>query len=561
MTTIQKLKKLFDLEAYITLLSYAKGYKIAIIKLTIISTIISAIGIYLAVATKNLIDFAINGDYSAAIRSGLLFALLIIIQIAFDSYLSYADLQINIALKNQLQLKFLDNIYHKNWLEVSRYNTGDLSTRLYNDINLIVNSITYTIPTIIALFIQVVMGFIFLAYYDITLALLTFTVTPLSIILSMLLGFKLKKIQKDIQETESSHRSTTNESFSNLTILKTFNYTRNRLKEIQKLQDKKKYFLNKKNRIKIIADIILSIGYSLGFFAALAIGAFRLSTGAISFGTLTAFIQLVSNVQTPLHYMAQEIPSLVASFSSVERFEELKRISDENKSIETVDKNLIPNRVSINNITFAYNDDHPVLNNISLDIFSGSKIAIIGSSGEGKTTLINILLALIPIHQGHISLSFSDTEDVILTSEYRHLFSYVSQTNMLFTGTIRENFLLTKEHSEFEIKQALHASCCNDFIDQLALGLETPLLEDGLGLSQGQLQRISIARALIHNRPILIFDEATSSLDPHTEELLISNIKKYYSKTTLIAITHRQGILSICDEVYRLTNHQLKKEL
>lgn len=557
MEKLKKLKKLLDIDSYITLWTYSTGYKPDFFILTVLGVINSVFGVYMAVMTKDLIDNAINRDFKTAFRSGIFFVLLLLIEIFIDSYLSYKNIRVSTALKNQLQLDFVKNIYKKNWLLISRYNTGDLSTRLYDDINLVVSSVIYTVPSIIALFVQVVLGFIYLAKYDITLAALTFTVTPIAIILSMLLGIQLKKIQKKIQTEESNQRAKTNESFSNLTILKTFNYTDRNLEELRTIQEKKFTFVKERNSISIIANIILSIAYNFGFFSAIAIGALRLSTGSISFGMLTAFMQLVGRIQGPLHYLALQIPSLVASFSSIERIEELKQIPDENIQKNVSDELLVPTRITLDKLSFSYNKEKPVLENISLDIPTGHKIAIVGSSGQGKTTLINILLALIEPDLGNVYMFFDQSESKQMTSDLRHYISYVSQTNMLFTGTIRDNFLLSETISEEAIELALKTACCDEFIGQLGQGIDTMLLEDGLGLSQGQLQRLSIARALMHNRPFLIFDEATSSLDSDTEALLISNIKEYYKEICLIAVTHREGLLSICDKVYRLSESGL----
>lgn len=558
MRTREKLKKLLDIEAYIALSRYSKGYKKVILGLTLLSTINAAIGVYMAIATKDLIDYAINKDFSKAIQAGLVFALLMVLEMAIDSYLSYKNLRVNTEMKNQLQLDFVKNIYQKNWLLISEYNTGDLSTRLYDDINLIIGSITYTIPSIIALAVQIIMGFAYLAYYDLTLALLTFTITPIAILLSMLLGIKLKKIQKNIQTEESTQRSKTNESFSNLTILKTFNYTDKNLDDIHRIQQRKFTYIKERNTISIIANIILSIGYNFGFFAAIAIGALRLATASISFGMLTAFVQLVGKIQGPLHYIALQIPSLIASFSSVERIEELKQLPNESINDQAPNAQLKPINIMFDQVNFSYIENTPVLKDINLQINFGEKIAIIGASGQGKTTLINILLALIEPNEGSVSLTLEDNATYPMTADFRHLFAYVSQTNMLFTGTIRDNFLLTETVSDEAIVLALRAACCTDFIENLEDGIDTMLLEDGLGLSQGQLQRLSIARALIHNRPFLIFDEATSSLDSDTENTLIENIKNDYKGITLIAITHREGLLSICDKVFRISSNRIE---
>lgn len=557
MSYFSKLKNLLNIESYKSLYTYSKGFRLRILIITVLDMIISLLGILTAMITKEIIDAAIASDIKKTFSFALLFVVILLLEVLFSSSISYLLVRIRANLRNRMQIAFIRAIFSKDWLKISKYNSGDLATHLYDDIQKIVQSITVSIPSLIALSLQLVLGFVYLAYYDMLLAIITLTITPVSIIISMLIGTRLKGVQKSIQDTESLHWSKTNESISNLTILKTFNYTDQAISDIQNIQFKKFILEKKRNFIMIKANMIMDLGYNVGFISAILIGAYRISMSAISFGTLAAFLQLVDRIQIPLESISKEIPSFLASFSSIERIQELHNLPDEVRPTETIPSDSTISHVILSNIDFSYDVNKPVLKKINMSIQLGEKIAIIGASGEGKTTLIDMLLALITPISGEARIHFTDHTSSKISTDTRQFFSYVSQTNMLFTGTIKENFLMTTEISEEQIQKALETSCCTDFINELDNGIDTLLLEDGLGLSQGQLQRISIARALLHNKPIVIFDEATSSLDPDTEKRLLASIKQNYPDITLIAITHRRELLSICDKTYLLEDHKL----
>jgi ABC-type bacteriocin/lantibiotic exporter with double-glycine peptidase domain len=421
---------------------------------------------------------------------------------------------------------------------------------------------TATIPQIFAFIVQFSVAFALVFSYSSMLAVIIFFVTPITLLFGLIIGHKLKVVQKKIQEADALKNAVINESLQNTIILKSFNFLSQNLQKVKMLQNAHFELVKRKNIISIRSNVMLSLGYAFGFFAAIVFGTYGLAIQGISVGTFAAIVQLVGQIQGPMQGVSKGISQYISSLSSVERLQELESLEDEwqmdKNEPQILEK---PQKIVLKNVCFAYIKDKPIITNLELTVIKGEKVAIVGPSGEGKTTLILMLLALIEPDNGELFIETSKGERYNMGVNTRSCFSYVPQVNTLFSGSIYDNFLLTSAVSDEELKQALEASCCSEFLDKLPLGLGTEIGERGIGLSQGQAQRVTIARALLHNTPVLIFDEATSALDVGLERRLIENIKKFYPGCTLIAITHREGLFDICDRVYKLKNGRLYSEL
>ena len=558
----KKLNKVLNKSSYIKLFSYTNSYKIKLTTIVISNILLSLSSVFIALMTKQLIDFAINSNFNKAIYYASITGFLFIFQLSITSFISIKTSILKETMRNNIQLNFMKTIYKKKWIDLSKYQSGDLITRITSDTRNIVDVLVDIFPKQISLAIQLIFAFIVLSRYDKTLSFLAFIVAPIAVIVSWLIGKRLKPIQTQVQTTESELRSYLTEAIQNFTLIRTFEYDEHSIKQINATQEKKKKLIIKKTKISALANAATGLGYRIGFFGAIGFGSYRLFTKAITFGTFTAFLQLVGQIQAPIQGIARTIPRIIVTLASVERIDALENLKNEIHIKSNSKTELIPTQIQFENIGFNYNENNSVLKNVSLTINKDEKIAFLGLSGEGKTTIIRLLLSLIEPHSGNLYLEFNDNSKTIFSKATRKYFSYVPQVNILFSGTIKHNLQLAKETMNPEdIKKALDTACVTDFINDLPNGINTVVGERGIGLSQGQIQRICIARALIHGSPFLILDEATSALDIETEKKVIDNLNSNYKDLSIIAVTHRDPIIKICDSIYVLNDGILTKKI
>lgn len=558
---MRKLKKLFNLNVYQWLAKQARPHwkvLVLIIFLNMISAVSSVVG---AVVSKQLIDLAVEHKLQQAIVYALIFGSLLLSKIGFNAIIALKTAQVREKMSYQMQSDFIEHLYHVEWLELNKHHSGDILTRLTSDVSRIVNGCVVVFPNMLALGVQLMTAFGTLLYYDKMLALFAFLLGPVSIILSWFISRKLKEMQHQIQAAESKYRSYLHEAVQNMLIVKTFGYEKESLQRIKSFQQIKHLWVMKLSRFSVSVNIVMGLGYRLGFFLAFSWGAFRISTGSASFGTFAAFLQLVGQIQGPFEGLSSSLPQVISTVASAERLMTYKALT-----AETRNSNLHPCLcesvgLGMNNVSFNYEGDKHILTKASFQVKAGEIVALIGLSGEGKTTIIRMLLALLKPKEGSLYIEGNTSGRILITTDTRPSFSYVPQGNTLFSGTIAENLWIgCPTASEQDIRDALESSCAWQFVQCLPNGIHTVIGERGLGLSEGQAQRLSIARALLKKSPILLLDEATSALDRETECAVLDNIRNLQPSRTCITITHRATVFEVCDHVYRLSDGILSKQ-
>jgi len=562
-----KLKKLFNTLKWI--INQSKGYKKHVVIITMLGGLFSICNVYRAITSKNLIDTAISGNGPQTAKYLGILAALIVLEICFSSTESLLSSGCQAKLGAKIQKKTYRHIINSKWLEQSGYHSGSLSARLSSDVDAVSNVIVNSIPNIISLTTLLVSSFICVLYLEPLVAIAAITISPVCIFFSRLYASKLKKIYKNYQEADAQCRSFIQESVQNLMVLKTFCLERKNSASLSELQDKKIKLTIKRSYISTLSNIVLRAGSWSTFFIVFWWGAGNLSKGINGFGTLTALLQLISSIQSPLYGLASTVPELVAAVGSSERLTELlslpleKDVTGDNalEDVDPMDSSFenslcfpddAPVDIEFENVNYSYKKEEPLLKNINFTIKAGETVGLIGSSGEGKTTIARLLLSLITPDKGQIYLRHKGKR-IEVTPASRRMISYVPQGNTLFSGTIKSNLLYGDLNAtESDIQKAAASSFAADFIEQLENKYETVIGEKGLGLSEGQAQRLAIARAFLRKKPILVLDEATSSLDAETEAKVLMSIQGLSHKPTCIIITHRLSALSICDRVFKL---------
>ena len=537
------------------LMKYSKPYMGRIALMMVFSIMSTVVSLWMVQISKNIIDNATGGNKFVTLLI-VYFCLMIGMQIVgIVSTLLSAVL--NEKFSFGIRKQIYDKIIRSHWMDVKRYHTGDLMTRLTSDAGAIADGIIGTIPNIIILFVELLMVFVTLFIYSPLLAIFAMLVAPVAALVSFLLGRKLKKLQVKVQESESNYRSFLQESLANLLVVKSFSNEDYSVDRLTTLREERFKWVFKRTKMSIASSTVMAMTFQLGYIVAFAYGAWQISTGQITYGTMTVFLTLVNRVQSPIIGLAQQIPRVVSVLASAGRVIELQNIPLEERLPEKVTSDKIG--VDIENLTFGYTDEI-VLDNVSLNIKPGEFVAIIGESGIGKTTLLRIIMSFMGNYTGKVD--FFDEKGLTdpANANTRRFISYVPQGNTLFSGTVRENIRMGKlDATDEEMWDALKLSAGYEFVKELPDGLYTVIGERGHGISEGQAQRIAIARAFVRKAPLLILDEATSALDENTEKEVIKGLQQLEPRPTCIVVTHRKSILAYCDREIKIENKNMEE--
>ena len=533
-----------------------KPFLPALILIVVIETLSSLAGVANAIVSKNIIDFAVNGELNTAIAYIALFVFIILASMAARAFLSVFSVRTLELYSNTLRQRVFAKLINIEWIQVSRYHSGDLLTRLTSDISAVANGSISILAQMVALGAQLTAAFITLMIYEPSLAILAFFLAPFTVVLSRVFAGKLKRMHVKIQETESSYRSLIQEFLQNLLVLKTFNLEEESKSRIDELQKERLHWVQERSKTGVVANTILSLSYWTGYILAFSWGVTKLANKTATFGTMTAFLQLVNQIQMPFIGLSRTLPQIISALASAGRIIELENLDMEAEENEL--ETSISAGIRFKDVSFSYEKNETVLDSISMEALPGEIVALCGTSGEGKTTMIRLMLALMKPEHGSVQCFSENGNEYPASPATRKWFSYVPQGNTLFSGTISENLRLGETGASEEVlKAALEAAGALDFVEKLPDGMETVIGEKAHGLSEGQAQRISIARAILRKAPIIILDEATSALDIELEEKVLHNIRSLTPKRTCIMITHRKTSLGMCNRIYKLKEGKL----
>ena len=534
------------------LITQLRGHSLQITLNTTVGILLVLLDLAFVWATKLAIDVATHNTTAVTLHQAfLLIALIMFTRIVLGLSSRWIRAILGVKAQNSMRQHLFNRLLRCKWTELKTYHTGNLTNRIEHDVNDVVNFVTESIPSFITTLAQFIGAFFFLFFMDSTLAIIIVCVIPFFIISSKLYIKKMRKLSHQARDEESKIQSTIQESLQHVMIIKTLQRVAYFTNRLTSQQAQLHQIILSRTRYATISSSLLNLGFATGYFVTFIWGATNLSKGLITYGAMLAFIQLVGQIQGPVRNLSKFIPIFITSFTATERLMDIENIAQEEANTPT---KLLPSvGVQLSNLTFQYTtSSRLIFNNFSYSFPAGSITAIVGETGAGKTTLIRLLLSLIQPTEGKIALIDGSGKEFTMRPDLRANFAYVPQGNTLFSGTIRSNLLLGKpDATDEELKTALHTAAA-DFVYKKAKGLETPCGEAGDGLSEGQAQRIAIARALLADGNVFIFDEATSSLAPTTEETVLQRIVTHFANRTLIFITHRPLVLKYVTQKLKL---------
>ncbi|MBR3357483.1 MAG: ABC transporter ATP-binding protein [Solobacterium sp.] len=542
--------------------SYSKRYKGAIFFYTAFGILSSTLGLASSVASKYVIDI-VTGYKTEML--GVLIAITVgtaLGSLALRSVLSRLSTRISIRIRQEIQADIFDNILDSEWLKLTGYSSGDILHRFTTDVRTVSSNAISWLPSIVIAVYSFLATFFVIWHYNKIMSLMAFITAPVMLLMSKFLIRKQREYTKKAKEMASNMMAFEVETFYNIDTIKSFGIMDHFGKGLREWQEKLKKISLEVNMFSILTNIFMSVLGMIAQYAAFGYCLYLLWTRQITYGTMVLFLEQRGALSSAFQSVVGIIPAFLNSSVSAHRIRELndlpkeahigKNMPDQKDIVEGVS-------VDVENVTFEYEENRHVLEEASLCAHPGEIIAMIGPSGEGKTTMVRLLLGLVHPQDGRIKLSFGDSV-YEPGADVRYLFSYVPQGNTILSGTIAENLRTVKEDAtEEEMQKALETACAWEFVSKMKDGMHTAVREKGRGLSEGQAQRIAIARAVLRDAPILLLDEATSALDVATERRVLKNLMEKRPNRTCIVTTHRPSVIHLCERVYLIRQKHVRQ--
>ncbi len=536
--------------------SYSKKYKGAIIFYTILGIFSTSMGLVGSVASKYMIDI-ITGYQTSKLWIMIVITLgSAAFGLVFSNVINRISTKLSIYINNDIQADIFDKIIDAEWMAINRYSNGDVLNRFNGDVNTVSSNAISWLPTIIIAIYNFIATFVVIWHYDKIMSILAFASAPVMLLMSKFLIGKQREYGKKVKEMSSKLMTFEVETFYNFDTIKSFGISTLYGQKMREWQEKFKNISLEYNMFSIKTGVFMSIMGMIVQYAAFGYCLFLLWTRRITYGTMTLFLQQRSNLSSAFNNVVSIIPSFLNSSISAHRIRELVELPKEVHIPESSELDAFIEdgfSVRMTDVNFSYMEDQRVITDSAFVAKPGEIVALVGPSGEGKTTMIRLILGLIRPDSGQTFLTASNGQTVEMNVETRHLFAYVPQGNTILSGTIAENMRMVREDAtDEEIIEALKISCAWDFVKNIPDTINAKIGERGRGFSEGQAQRIAIARAVLRDAPILLLDEATSALDVTTERRVLKNIVRQKPNKTCIVTTHRPSVLNMCQRVYRV---------
>lgn len=555
--TRQSLKRFWAECAWIG--HYSMRYKWQVALYTFLGILGTAMSLAGSVASKYIIDAVTGYDNSILLAAAVFYVLMQLLRIGINAATSRISAKVNIQVHQQIRRDIFDRMMDTDWESVSGYHSADLLNRLTGDVSTVSASVLGWIPDLVTRLLQFAGTLGVLMYYDPTLALLALISAPLTMGLGQVAMKRMRQHNQTMRQLSSELMVFNEESLQNLQTVKAFNLKQLRKDTLRQLQQKHKDATLSYNRYSVRNTTFMSLMGTVVTLACTGWGVYRLWTGHITFGTMTLYLQLAASLSAAFNALVRMVPSAINAATAANRVMAVTELPVEDHSGVEAAQSLKARQgdegvsISVENVSFGYGKSADVLKDVNIQAQPGQIVALVGPSGGGKTTLLRLLLGIVRPREGSLQVCGQDGQTLELNASTRCLFSYVPQSNTVFAGTVAENLRMVKPGAtDEELHRVLKIACAEKFISKKPLGLDTPILEKGGGFSLGQIQRLSIARALLADAPVLLMDEATSALDIATERQVLKNIMEAGLRRTCIVATHRPSVLSMCQRAYRV---------
>ena len=548
-----QLKKIVKNPAMSWIFGVSGKLKLGVLLLVLLNSAISISAVAFALVLREAIDGAVSGNKMVFLKFVIILGLIMLGQIAARGVIRFLDEYVRSGMENVIKTRLYETILSRKYSAITAFHTGELLNRITNDAVVVADGFVQIIPGIIAMLVKLAGAAAVLFVLDYRFSIIFFAGGGLVLIFTTLFRRVMTKLHKDVQAADGVLRSYLSENLGSLMVLKTFGAERKSIDTSKQYMDKHRFMRMKRNRFSNICNVGFGLVMNGGYIFGLCWCSFGILHGSITYGTLSAVLQLVDQLWAPLANMTGYLPKFYGMLSSAERCMELETLEEEHVESQfsrDYCRELYKDMTAIEckNITFRYEDDI-ILENADISIGKGELITIMGNSGAGKSTLLKLLLAIYEPEKGTLEIK-TEKESYALTERYRKMFAYVPQGNFLMSGNVTSAIASLDDTSADvdmdKVKAVAHIACADTFVEKLEHGYDTLIGERGMGISEGQAQRLAIARALYTDAPVLLLDEATSALDEQIEKKVLKNIRELTDKTVII-VSHRKAVLEVCD--------------
>ncbi len=545
------------------LLHYVSKYRLQIVLYVVIGLVSTAMGLGANVASKYLIDSVVSHNNDTILRSAVFAVALSVTQILVGALISRIATVVGTKISNEIRSNVYEHITFSKWEDIRKYHSGDLLNRIEGDVSSVSSSIVSYIPSVFTKSAQFLGCLIVVLYYDPTMAIFAFMSAPFLVVSSRISAKMVRKYNKQSREMNGKIISFYSESIQNLQTIKAFDLTKRYVEQLRINLELYRKIRLAHDKFTIVMTLCMSVIGLVVAYSCYGWGVYRLWQGAISYGTMTLFLQISGQLTSSFSSLVALLPSAISIATAAGRIMEITDLpleeSRDDEKAEKMAQSADENGITIccDSLTYTYPDgDKPVVSDISFSAAPGETIAFVGPSGEGKTTILRLILGLVEPDSGSVTMKTKDGGEISVSESTRRFCSYVPQGNAVFSGCIADNLRIVRpEATDDEIINVLKTADAWSFVEKLPDGIYTLISEKGVNFSEGQVQRLSIARAILRDAPLIVMDEATSALDAATEETVLANMMKAYPNRTRVITTHRPSMLRYCTRVYRINKN------